>query len=220
VRLADHAAVQRIGQLAGHFIGTAHELRNHRSGEVWVTWVFTLWAVRQEVILIALHAGGIKNWTHLIARGAWVGGALQHNQLSLAEHLGNKLGGVKNERKVWLFVVTQWCGHANQDCVGLLQIHWIRGSQEPRAGLDVIEEVLPKVVDIRLARLDAVDLALVDVETNHLEARLQAGVREWQPHVAEADDADSGGLRFDLFEKFGSDGVHGCFQAGLSGFKC
>ena len=67
-------------------------------------------------------------------------------------------------------------------------------------------------MDVRLARLDAVNLALVDVEANDLEACLQAGVREWQSNVAEADDADGGGLGFDLFEKFGSDGVHGFFQ--------
>ena len=66
-------------------------------------------------------------------------------------------------------------------------------------------------MDVRLARLDAVNLALVDVEANDLEACLQAGVREWQSNVAEADDADGGGLGFDLFEKFGSDGVHGYF---------
>ena len=209
MRLADHAAVQGVCQLAGYFIGAANQLRNYRSGEIWVTRIFTLWAVRQEEVLIALHAGGIKNWTHLIARGAWVGGAFKDDELSLAEHLGNQLGGVKNERKIWLLVVTQRCGHADQDCVGLLQIHWIRGSQEPRAGLDVIKEVLPKVVDVRLARLDVVNLALIDVKAHDLEARLQTGVREWKSNVAEANNAHGGGLGFDLLEQFGSDCVHG-----------
>ena len=128
MRLADHAAVQRIGQLAGHFISATNKLRNHRSGEVRVTRIFALWAVRQEEVFIALQSSGIKNWTHLIARGARVGGALQHNQLSLAEHLGNKLGGVKNERKVWLLVMTKRCWHANQNRVGLLEINRICGS--------------------------------------------------------------------------------------------
>ena len=220
MRLADHAAVQGVCQLAGYFIGAANQLRNYRSGEIWVTRIFTLWAVRQEEVLIALHAGGIKNWTHLIARGAWVGGAFKDDELSLAEHLGNQLGGVKNERKIWLLVVTQRCGHADQDGVGLLQIHWIRGSQEPRAGLDVIKEVLPKVVDVRLARLDVVNLALVDVKAHYLEARLQTGVREWKSNVAEANNAHGGGLGFDLLEQFGSDGVHGYFQSRFSRLKC
>ena len=75
-------------------------------------------------------------------------------------------------------------------------------------------------MDVRLARLDAVNLSLVDVEANDFETCLETSVRQWQSHVTEANNAHGGGLGFDLFEKFGSDGVHGCFQAGFSGFKC
>ena len=128
VRLADHAAVQGVCQLAGYFVGATNQLRNHRGGEVWVTRIFTLWAVRQEEVFVAFQSSGVKNWTHLIARGAWVGGAFQHDQLPLAEDIGNKLGGVKNEREVWLFVMAKRCWHANQNRVGLLEVNWICGA--------------------------------------------------------------------------------------------
>ncbi len=75
-------------------------------------------------------------------------------------------------------------------------------------------------MDVRFARLDIIDLSLVDIEANHLEASLEASVREWESNVTKADDADGGGLRFDLLEEFGSDCVLGLFRAGFSGFQC
>jgi hypothetical protein len=74
-------------------------------------------------------------------------------------------------------------------------------------------------MDVRLARVDAVNLALVDVEANHLKASLEASVREWESNVTKADDADGGGLGFNLLEEFGSDGVHGFSGPDSEGFN-
>ena len=119
------------------------------------------------------------------------GRRLEHDELALGDHAGERARGVQQRAEVGLAVARQRRRDADEDRLGLVQLDEARGE---RAALEHRAEALGRdVLDVRAALAQRGDLRLVDVDADHVDAGLGEADRQRQPDVAHAHDADAHG---------------------------
>lgn len=149
-----------------------------------VTGILPLGRECQKHIPADFQAGSLENWLNHFIRCAGVGRALQNNDLSRAQVLGDTLGRLDHVAQIGFQMRGKRRWHANQERVGFPETAEIAGGVEPaggngslhRLGADVIEVALPAVQRLRLRR--------IDVETEHAQPGVGGGKTDGQANIA------------------------------------
>jgi hypothetical protein len=163
-----------LGRVAERVVGAARVDALRREGKVEVA------AGRQPRLL--------EERREALARGARVGGGLEHHELPLLQHARQGVAGVDQRLEVWLAVAGQRGRHGHHDGVHLGQVGVAGGRVEALA--DPGEHVVGDVLDVRATGAQRLDDAPVDVHAHHVLARLGEGDGQRQPDISEADYPD------------------------------
>jgi hypothetical protein len=133
------------------------------------------------------EAGLLEQRNEPFTRRAGIRRRLEHDELTPADHVREAAGGVEQGREIRLPVAGQRRRHADQDRVGPLE------AGVPGRRLDQLAEtgelVRVDILDVGVPGLDRVDLPRVDVDGDDFGAGPRERDREWQPDVAESDNA-------------------------------
>ena len=136
------------------------------------------------------QAGALQHRGDLLAGGARVGGALQHDEVAGAQAAGERLAGAEHGRQVRLPVLGERRRQADQDRVDRPQLVPRGGRADAAVGHQGREPLRGHVLDVGVAGVDPVDLRLDRVEAEDGHTRLGEGHGEGQPDVAEPHHAD------------------------------
>ena len=188
----DRRGVERHRHLERRLVDPAHHLGDRLGVEAAVARVLALGREGQEEVLAAREAARLEARQQLLARGAGIGGRLEHHQLARPQPRRDLVGRLAHVGEVGLAVAAERRRHAHQDRVALGETIERRGGLDPAAPEGLRHALLADVADVRLAALERPGLVRVDVEAGHREAALLEEQRERQPDVAEPDHADPG----------------------------
>ena len=137
---------------------------------------------------------------HDLAGRARIGGALEHHELARPQTLGDGLGRVDDIAQVRIARVGERSRHADDDDIGLIQpLKVDRGLESLLAHL--ADHRVGDVPDVAFATLEPGDLDRVDVESQDRDPAVAERSGQRQADVAQADDPDTHGRRFDLGQK-------------------
>jgi len=154
----------------------------------------------QEEILVGFEAAALQNGLHDLFGGAGIGGGLQADELAGPQVLTQGLGHADDVLQVGRQVLGQGRGHRDDDDIQVLRaVEGDLGAQT--AALDRGPQVfLPDVVDVVFAPVDLGHPLGVALDAQHLEPGLSRLQREGQPDIAQAHDADAGGVGLNLLQ--------------------
>ena len=133
-RLA-HAAVEVEGSLGALACEAADELGRVADREVRAAGIDALGREREREVLARVQTRLLQQRHQMLARRAGEGGRLEHDELALADHAGQRLGGGEQRSEVGLAVAVERRGDADEDRLGLVQLDGAGGEGE--AGLRV-----------------------------------------------------------------------------------
>ena len=126
-----------------------------------------------------------------------ISGAFQHHELARPEPLGDGPGRIDDVAQVRIARVRERRRHADDDDIGLIQpLKVDRGLEPPFSHL--ADHRVGDVPDVTFAALESVDLDRVDVKPQNGDPAVAERSGQRQADVAQADDPDTDGRRFDL----------------------
>ena len=118
------------------------------------------------------------------------GRRLEHDELALRDHAGERPGGAEQRAEVGLAVAVQRRGDADEDRLGPVQVDGARGeARAVRRPPAAARTGCPRCASAR--RAGRCTLRRVDVDADDVLAGLGERDGERQPDVAQADDADA-----------------------------
>ena len=165
------------------------------------TWIFTLWAVCEEIFITAFQPALIKNRFHFIASCSWICGGLENDQLTLAQIRCSGFRALKHISQIWLMMWTKWSWNAEHNKICFGKIFWIRSRRELLISFEVAEEIITKMQDVSLTTIQGIDLLLIDIESDHGESAVSNCLDKRKSHVPQADDGDDCCLGFDFLHE-------------------
>ena len=165
------------------------------------------------------EAGALEHRGDDLDGGAGPGGALEHDELALAQSLGHALHGGDDEAEVRVAGLVERRGHADRDGVAARE-HGVVGGGAEAARRNEARDVFGRYVgDVGLALGEELRLGRVHVEADDGVAGIGEADGEGQADVAEPDHADGGLARRQPLQQrsgeFGDGGslgiaLHGC----------
>ena len=142
---------------------------------------------------------GQERQDHFAGR-ARIGGALEHDELAGPQTRGDGLGRIDDVAEVRIARFGQRGRHADDDDIGLIQpLEVDRGLESVLAHL--ADYRVGDVPDVAFAALEPGDLDRVDVESQDRDPAVAEGPGQREADVAQADDPDMNGRRFDFGQK-------------------
>ena len=168
------------------------DLRRGGGGPVDAARVDALGREGEVEVATGPQPGALEHRRDLLAGRARVGGALEHDQVAGAQAPRQALGRAQHGRQVGLAVLGERGRKADQDGVDRAQRVPGRGGAHRPLPHQRGEPFGRHVLDVGLARVDAVDLRLDRVQPEDRDAGLAEGHRERQADVAEPDHPDPG----------------------------
>jgi hypothetical protein len=193
----DRRAVERDRHLERARVEPAHDLGDRLRVEAAIAGVLALGREGQEEVAARLEPARLEARQELLARGARVGGRLQHHQLPGPQPLRDLVGRLAHVREVGLAVTAERRRHAHEDGVALGEAVERRRRLDPAPPEGLGHALLADVADVRLAALECPRLVRIQVEAGHGEPALLEKQREREPHVPEPDHPDPGLLARD-----------------------
>ena len=163
-----------LGRVAQRVVGAARVDPLGREGE--------------EEVAPGRQAGLLQQRGEALARGAGVGGRLEHHQLARLQHVGERRAGVDQRLQIRLAVGGQRRRHRHHDGVDLGQVGVARRRGE--ALRDRLQALVGDVLDVRGPLVERPDHAGVDVHAHHVVPRLREGDDQRQTHVPKPDYSD------------------------------
>src|SRR5712692_7195386 len=106
----------------------------------------------------------------------------------------DRLGRPLDKGQIGLALPRQRRRHAQDDRVDLTQPREIVGRLEPPRVAQPGDGVRPDMADIGAAGIEHIDLAAIDVDAEHGKAAFRRGPQQRQSDIAEADNANPGGV--------------------------
>ena len=204
----DGVAVEIGGEISGVLIGSADDFGDTCCGVVGIPWVLTFGAEGSEVIVTAAESGGIivEDGDEHIASGGGVGGAFEDHELSGAEDAGDgePSGFDKLEVRVAGFV--EWCGNADEECIGFVEPIHIAGWIKYLALDPVRDGGGGNVSNVADTAAKLLDFGIIDVVADAFEAGVSESADEGKSDITESDDADAGCAGTDFLSEFCGEG--------------
>ena len=182
----DHRPVERLANPEAALRHPPHHLGDLVKGVTLVSRVLPFWGVYEEVILSHLESRGLKPGEDLLLGGARVGGALEGYELSGAEVLGDRLGGLHHKGEVRFPVGAKGGGNADEDRVCLPQPREVgSGAKPPLPRL--LHLFLRDVADVRGPFSEGPDLPRIGVKPQDPKAHFREPQGEGKAHISEPD---------------------------------
>ncbi len=176
----DRAVAAGVGQAADH-LGRVAQRPVRAAG------IDPLGRERHVEVLPGRQARLLEQRHQALARGAGVGGGLEHHELVLLQDPGQRRGGAHERPEVGLAVLGEGRRHGDDDHLDRRQVRVAAGGVQ-QAG-DRLQALGGDVLDVALAALERGDLALVGVDADDLVALLGDGYRQGEAYVPESDDS-------------------------------
>ncbi len=167
----------------------ADDLRGVAQAEGGVARVDALGGKGEEEVRARLQARGLQRRQQDVARRTGPRRRLEDDELTGLQACRDRLCRGVDRSEVRQAVLVQRGGHADDDGLAVAQDLGGGAWLEP-VGDEVGHLVVADVVNVRLARAQAGDLALAGVETGHLHPGGHRLDHERQAHVTEPDDAE------------------------------
>ena len=185
------APVELDGAVGARRREAADDLRRVAQRVVGAAGVDALGREGEVEVLAGAQAGLLEQRNEVFPRRAGEGRRLEHDELTLRDHAGQRARGVQQRAEVGLAVARQRGRDADEDRLRLVQLDEPR--REHAAVQDRAEALLRDVLDVRPAVAQRGDLGLVDVDADHVDAGLGEADGQRQPDVAHPDDPDAHG---------------------------
>ncbi len=187
-QLVAHQPVDLLRALRAGLRQPADDLRCVAQREVRAAGVDALRRERQLEVAPRRQPRRFEQRRDPLARRTRVGRRLQHDQLPRLQDIGQRARGVDQRPQIRLAVGRERRRHADQHRVGLRQPRVARGGVDPLG--DLAQLFGGDILDVGVPRLDRLDLALVEIDRDHVAALPRERHRERQAHIAQPDDAN------------------------------
>ena len=196
----DDLAVEGDGQLQAGRLEAADDLGDGRGRELGVARVLALGAEGQEEVDARFQPAGGEERQDDVAGRARIGRALEDDELAGPQPRGDGLGRVDDVGEVGLAQSVSGVGTQMMMASGSSSRSKSTVASNP-ALAHLADRSVGDVPDVALAALEPGDLGRVDVEAQDRDPAVAEGPGQRQADIAQADDPDADGRRFDLGQK-------------------
>ena len=213
-----NAAVKRRRDFRRVFADAADDLRRVLRLVLLVARIDALRREPEVEILAALQAARFEDRLEQFFRRARVSRGFQNDDHAGVDIFCNGLGGALHIADIRLLVFVERSRHADGDGVDFLDKRKVGSSGKLSGFHHVFQRVADDVADVVVPGVDGVNFFRLHVEADGFVAGLREFHRERQADVAEAHNADNGGLVLYFAQKFRFDVRH-IFSL-VSFFRC
>src|SRR6202158_130148 len=177
----------------------SYDFRDVTPRDAVIAWILSFRRKSDKKLILSVSccvAGGLQtaaiaflqDWNKHFLRGAGIGRAFKHHQLTGTEMRRYCPGGVGNKTEIWLSIFVQRRGHTDDDGIHFSQAREFCGRTETLRACR-LNLCRWNSTNVGSTRGESCDLTLVDVKTRYPKLRLGVEQSQRKAHVTETDHA-------------------------------
>src|SRR5262249_53594524 len=174
----DEAAVERGSQFEGKGTLPAHDLGDRGCVVIGITRILPFGRKRQKNVLAGCQTAFGEDWAQYFNGRSRIGRRFENDELAGPRVASDHLGGRRDIREIRFPIAVERGRHANRHDIGICDLAEIAARPETTGFQHGLDSGRRDVPDVRVTRVQLVDLLAIDIQPDDGKSLFGNGTRE------------------------------------------